>query len=185
MRPLIGKGRRARSCCSHKILPHGAGEYLGANFSPLKPTPPSAFLLPGIFSRTCKQGKVKLCCLKLRRFLCLLQNIYNWGLGELSVKPVNSIFISADEGVEARETVMGPGYPFISPFFWGSSTAARFSVWAIQRLLFHILLSSLCKSRNSCLLSGTLTEFAVILKEGAFVGRAQGTECAWMCHFSL
>lgn len=93
--------------------------------------------------------------------------------------------MSADEGVEARETVMGPGYPFINPVFEVVPPQLGFLSDPFKDFYFIFIFSSLGKSRNSCILSGTLTEFAIILKEGTFVGRAKGTECAWMYHFSL
>lgn len=37
------------------------------------------------------------------------------GVEDLSIKPVNLISMSADEGLEARETVLGQGHPFVSP----------------------------------------------------------------------
>lgn len=69
---------------------------------------------------------------------------------------------------------MGPGYPFISPFFEAVPLQLGFLSDPFKDFYFIFLFSSLCKSRNSCILSSTLTEFAIILKEGTFVGESKG-----------
>lgn len=133
---------------------------------------------PSIFSRTCKQGKVELLSLKLRRRLCTKPNsslksefptcvyttVCNWVPPRNSTENLWLGFHVCRWGSGDQRNSHGPRLPFHKPSFEAAPPQLCFLSTPFKDFYFIFIFFSLGKSRGSWIPSSTLTKFAVILK---------------------